>query len=115
MDAWYTLYFIIPAVLMPMVCLRNDPSSMNAANWRSDIFTAQNIIKSLIIICPAASKILDLIELLGSEYLRRQDHGENIRSFEISRTDESPLSQLMQLHSMLWPVSFDIEQQFKLA
>lgn len=34
MEVWYSLYFLIPAVLMPLVCLRNDPTSSYAKHWR---------------------------------------------------------------------------------
>lgn len=92
MDAWYSLYFLIPAVVMPLVSLRNEPGSVNATSWRHDITTARGIIEQIMPICPPASRILNLIESLGSGF-----------------QEESPTTQLMQLHSMLWP-SFDIEQ-----
>lgn len=103
MDAWYSLYFLIPAVVMPLVCLRNEPTSLKSNNWRQDISMAKSIIERLINICPTANRILDLIESLGSECLT------DAINFP---TEDSPTSQLMQLHSMLWPGSFDIEQQF---
>lgn len=117
MEVWYSLYFLIPAVLMPLVCLRNDPISESAEYWRSDIISAQNIIQKLTKICPAASKILDLISILGETHLTNQAHETNndnniIPSYSTLGTDESPLSQLNQLHEMLWPISFDIDQQF---
>lgn len=119
MEVWYSLYFLIPAVLMPLVCLRNDPTSTFAESWRYDIISAQKIIQNLLGICPAASKILDLINSLGSTHLTTQVHGggndnNTIPSYSTLGTDESPLSQFNQLHEMLWPVSFDIDQQFLL-
>lgn len=112
METWYTLCFVVPAALMPLVCLRNNPSSANADSWRNDVITAQNIIASLTSICPSAAKLLDLISTLGHGYLYTQP---NATSPEPTATDESPTSQLLQLHSMLWPVSFDLEQQFNLT
>lgn len=113
MDAWYSLYFLIPAVLMPLVCLRNNPASTCADYWRYDIISAQKIIRTIMNICPSASKILDLINSLGSGYVTTQNNEEdNVLAYATTGTDESPLSQLNQLHCMLWPVSFDIEQQF---
>lgn len=114
MDAWYSLYFLIPAVLMPLVCLRNEPTSIFAEYWKYDVMSAQNIIRSLMDICPSASNILDIIESMSTGYLNNQmyDNNNTELPYEISGTDESPLSQLNQLHLMLWPVSFDIEQQF---
>lgn len=117
MEVWYSLYFLIPAVLMPLVCLRNDPASTHADHWRFDINSAQNIIQKLIGVCPAANKILDLINSLGNTHLTSQTQGSDndnnlIPSCPTLGTDESALSQLNQLHEMLWPVSFDIDQQF---
>lgn len=113
MQVWYTLYFLIPALLMPLVCLRNDPSSSQSERWRVDIISAQNIIRSVLKVCPAASKILDLIESLGTGYLRTDvDNNGPPTAYSMSGTDESPLAQLNQLHLLLWPVSFDIDQQF---
>ncbi|EGV65453.1 hypothetical protein CANTEDRAFT_129707 [Yamadazyma tenuis ATCC 10573] len=91
MDAWYSLFFLIPAVVMPLVCLRNNPLDANAEAWRS--------------------RILHFIEFLGAGYLTQGVESQEL-SFPLNGTDESPFSQLIQLHSMLWPVSFDIEQQF---
>lgn len=112
MDTWYTLCFVVPAVLMPLVCLRNNPSSVDADRWRNDVVVAQNIISSLTSICPSATKLLDLISTLGNGYLYVQP---DATSPAAAATDESPTSQLLQLHSMLWPVSFDLEQQFNLT
>lgn len=114
MEVWYSLYFLIPAVLMPLVCLRNDPTSTFAEYWRSDIISAQGIIQKLISIGPAASKILDLISNLGNNHLLSQanETGDDNPSHSSLGTDESPLAQFNQLHEMLWPMSFDIDQQF---
>lgn len=103
MDAWYSLFFLIPAVVMPLVCVRNDPTSLNATTWRQDITIAKSIIQRLINICPTANRILNLIDSLGSDGLTDSIN---------FPTEDSPTSQLIQLHSMLWPGSFDIEQQF---
>ena len=82
-----------------------------------DVNSAQNIIQKLIGVCPAATKILDLINSLGNTHLTSQTQGSDndnnlIPSCPTLGTDESALSQLNQLHEMLWPVSFDIDQQF---
>jgi len=82
-----------------------------------DVNSAQNIIQKLIGVCPAATKILDLINSLGKTHLTSQAPGDEydnnvIASYPTLGTDESPLSQFNLLHEMLWPVSFDIDQQF---
>uniref|UniRef100_A0A0L0P437 Zn(2)-C6 fungal-type domain-containing protein n=1 Tax=Candidozyma auris TaxID=498019 RepID=A0A0L0P437_CANAR len=120
MDAWYSLYFLIPALLMPLVCLRNDPVSPEAGRWRNEVFLSQKIIDKILMICPPAARISEFISSLGVGCLTQQEHkptefspvnAENMALSSIA-VDESPMSQLMQLHTMLWPSSFDIEQQF---
>ncbi|CAH6722036.1 hypothetical protein CLIB1444_08S00408 [[Candida] jaroonii] len=107
MEAWYSLYFLIPAVMMPLICLRNDPNSMNSNIWRANINSSKQIIQKIMNICPPAERILNMIESLGADYLSYQD-------LNFNSTDESPSSQLLHLHHLLWPGSFDIEQQFSL-
>lgn len=112
MDAWYSLYFLIPAVLMPLVCLRNDPISLEAARWRSDVKTSERIVEKLLHICPPATRISELIHNMGDGYLSDTFEQPNSLAYHVTAADESPTSQLLQLHSMLWPSSFDIEQHF---
>lgn len=107
MDAWYTLFFLIPAVLMPLVCLRNDPFSLEAARWRHDVHASERIVHKLLHICPPATRISELIHNMGDGLIEQQKNSPTYHA-----ADESPTSQLLQLHSMLWPSSFDIEQQF---
>lgn len=120
MDAWYSLYFLIPAVVMPLVCLRNDPVSPEANGWRKEVVMAQRVIDKILKICPPAVRISELISNMGGGCLGHQEHNlsgltpfnpDNM-AFPTMAVDESPMSQLMQLHTMLWPSSFDIEQQF---
>lgn len=106
MDSWYSLYFLIPAVLMPLVCLRSNPISPNSELWRNDVNTAISIIKKIVVICPPADRILSLIDSLGSGYLSHEE------TEAIETITDSPFSQLMQLHNMLWPDTFDVEQRF---
>lgn len=105
-DAWYSLFFLIPAVVMPLICLRNDPNSANSDIWRSDINTSKEILQKIMKICPPAEKIINLINSLGAGFLDVQNE------YTFSSVEESPSSQFLQLHHMLWPGSFDIDQQF---
>lgn len=105
MDAWLSLYFLIPAVMMPLVCLRNDPLSMEAKSWRSDVGMSQRIIAKIMAICPPASRILDLIERVGAGCLTLVEEASATYPIANLAPDEDPVSQLMQLHSMLWPDS----------
>lgn len=106
MKVWYTLYFLIPAMLMPLVCLRNNPISTYAERWRFDILSTQNIIQKLVGLCPAASKILDLINTLCRSHSETQvSHDDNnndiLSDYPTLATNESHLAQLTLLHEML--------------
>lgn len=105
MDAWYTLYFLVPAAVMPLVCLRNNPMAVDAPTWRADVQLALNITERILPIYPAASSICDFINSLSAGFLTE------LSDPSLSPTDQSPQQQIEQLHSMLWPFSFDIEQQ----
>lgn len=104
MDAWYSLYFLVPAVMMPLVCLRNDPGSMDAPYWRDDVVVAQKIIQKITFICPPASRILDLINKVSPGSVSDLIEDDNA-TFPIPNLagEDGPITQLMQLHSMLWP------------
>lgn len=121
MDAWYTLFFLVPAAVMPLVCLRNDPVSPEANNWRNDVMMSQRVVDKILKICPPAARISEFISGMASGCLGTQPEqhlatfsplNTDNMSFPTVAVDESPISQLMQLHTMLWPSSFDIEQQF---
>jgi len=111
MSAWYSLFFIIPAVVMPLVCLRNDPSCENADCWKKDIQVAIGIIQKIQIICPPASRVLDLINIVGGEYLPTTIDQQTSIDVSALTSDVSPATQLMQLHSMLWPGFLETDQE----
>lgn len=104
MDTWYSLYFLIPAVVMPLICLRNSPNLAELGNWVSDILALEQLVEKLKVICPAATRISDLIFSVGREYLPYRD---TAREFPELSMEESPMSQLIQLHLMLKPGFFD--------
>lgn len=105
MDAWLSLYFLIPAVMMPLVCLRNDPLSLEANRWRNDVVMAQGIILKIMAICPPALRILELINKVGAGCLSVVEEASATYSIPKLAPEEDPISQLMQLHLMLWPDS----------
>lgn len=103
MDAWWSLYFLIHAVMMPLVCLRNDSLSMEADGWRNDVLMSKGIISKIMSICPPASRILDLIDKVTAGCFTDVDEGVAIHAIPNLAPEEDPVSQLMQLHLMLWP------------
>ena len=104
LSSWCPLYFLIPAVVMPLVCIRNDTMSEMASMWREDIKLSIEVIRKIMPICPPALRVLSLI--------KRVDEFADIE-IEVPLQipdildESSPISQLMQLHTMLWPGSFD--------
>ncbi|KAF2093046.1 hypothetical protein NA57DRAFT_69412 [Rhizodiscina lignyota] len=76
LSAWYALYFLFQASLIPCVCLRNVPSAPQAEDWRVQIKSA-----------------LDVITNMGSWNSGSQD------CFEVI----NQLTQISNVYSMLWP------------
>lgn len=108
MDTWYSLYFLIPAVVMPLICLRNYPDDTDSAKLVDDIVMSEQLVNKLVEICPAASRILDLIISLGWDHLPVEIRdNRSDRLMPSLDMEDSPISQLMQLHSMLKPGFFD--------
>ncbi|KAL2397937.1 hypothetical protein ABEF93_006404 [Exophiala dermatitidis] len=67
--AWYVLYFLLQAALIPIHCLRRNPSHPDAESWRTQVQTSLDIINSMININlnPSAPKCRDIIyRLCGS-------------------------------------------------
>ncbi|KAH6703190.1 transcriptional regulatory protein GAL4 [Leptodontidium sp. MPI-SDFR-AT-0119] len=62
--AWYVLYFLLQASLIPIHCLRHNPSHPDSASWRSQILTSLNIINAMKEINPSAPKCRDVIHRL---------------------------------------------------
>ncbi|KAK7210595.1 hypothetical protein V2G26_017773 [Clonostachys chloroleuca] len=47
LSAWYGLYFIFQAALIPCICLRSEPSAPESPAWRSQIITALETIQAM--------------------------------------------------------------------
>ncbi|PVH76817.1 hypothetical protein DL98DRAFT_561785 [Cadophora sp. DSE1049] len=68
--AWYVLYFLLQASLIPIHCLRRRPSHPDSASWRRQILTSLNIINAMKEINPSAAKCRDVIHRLCGQSLR---------------------------------------------
>ena len=98
MGAWYSMYFLFQAVLIPVICLRNDPRCAMAESWRYQVTQAINVMKSISSIDPSAQRSMDVISsLCGSFVFEGQ-------SLDGSPAQESLYAQLNDLYPMLWPV-----------
>ena len=94
---WYALYFLFQAVMIPVICLRNNPQAEAASSWRDQIQMSILTLRDMAPLSEAANKCLDIIDtlcgslLLGDEDLQCQEP-----------TYESPQTQLDNLASWIW-------------
>lgn len=65
--AWYALYFLFQAALIPCICLQNESSSSNAPDWRDQIVTSLKVIAALVPVNPSARRCYQvLVSLCGA-------------------------------------------------
>ncbi|KAF6809235.1 C6 transcription factor [Colletotrichum sojae] len=127
LGAWYALYFLFQAALIPCICLRNDPTSPNAADWRQQVTTTTRCIAALAPVNSSSSRCYKVIMDLCGRFL---DGGVAARApappsaaataEETLSTpgydgaggpvhpvpepiDESPQTQINSVFSMMWP------------
>ncbi|KAF1343722.1 fungal-specific transcription factor domain-containing protein [Delphinella strobiligena] len=70
LTAFYVLYFLFQAALIPVHCLRSRPHSTLALGWRLQIEATLDILQSMTPINPSASKCRDVILSLCGSILR---------------------------------------------
>jgi transcriptional regulatory protein GAL4 len=97
MACWYGLYFLFQAILIPVICLRNEPSATLAVEWRDQIVEAIRVIESMAQLNPTAQRCLGVIRSLCGSYLV-----DNVNERR-GPTQESPQTQLTNLYPLLWP------------
>jgi hypothetical protein len=96
MASWYGLYFLFQAVLIPIVCLRNNPRSDMAKAWRDQILESIKVLESMMQLNPTAGRCLRVVTSLTQLYISNEQ--------EIySPTQESWQDQLTGLYPMMWP------------
>jgi hypothetical protein len=96
MASWYGLYFLFQAVLIPIVCLRNNPQSDMAGAWRDQIRESIRVLESMMRLNPTASRCLRVVTSLTESYISNEE--------EINEpTQESWQDQLTGLYPMMWP------------
>ncbi|KIV77082.1 hypothetical protein PV11_08917 [Exophiala sideris] len=96
---WYGLYFLFQATLIPVVCLRNEPQSPHAADWRNQISRALQTITSMTRLNSTAARCHEVVMKLCGAYL-----AQDMTLWE-SPTSESPFTQLNALNSFMWPMA----------
>ncbi|OQD79030.1 hypothetical protein PENANT_c065G00446 [Penicillium antarcticum] len=68
MACWYGLYFLFQAVLIPVICLRNDPQCALATSWRDQISQAIHVLESMTQLNTTASRCPGVIPSLCGSY-----------------------------------------------
>ncbi|KAI9731434.1 MAG: hypothetical protein M1818_007824 [Claussenomyces sp. TS43310] len=72
MSAWYSLYFLFQAVLIPCICLRHAPTSAHAPDWRRQITTTLLLLADLSPMQPSGRRCHDVLSGLCAPHLH--DH-----------------------------------------
>ncbi|KAJ0323962.1 hypothetical protein COL5a_008082 [Colletotrichum fioriniae] len=124
LGAWYALYFLFQAALIPCICLRNDPASPNARDWQEQIMTTTRCIAALAPVNSSSSRCYQVIIDLCGRFLDSSDvtmpvdpavaaQADSTRppSYEANVAqpsapepiDESPQTQINSVFSMMWP------------
>ncbi|KAL1638820.1 hypothetical protein SLS58_008525 [Diplodia intermedia] len=103
--AWYTLYFLFQASLIPCVCLRNEPTAPNALDWVEQLQTALRVCRAMKATNPSAQDCYDVIVRLCGPFM--QSPGSDAEAppavFPGSPTRESPQTQINSIYPMMWP------------
>ncbi|THZ70632.1 hypothetical protein D6C85_05809 [Aureobasidium pullulans] len=73
LTAFYVLYFIFQAALIPIHCLRCKSKSRLAPEWRDQVSATLEVVESMIGLNPSASKCRDVIMSLCGSHLRNLD------------------------------------------
>ncbi|UKZ45885.1 hypothetical protein TrVGV298_000078 [Trichoderma virens] len=91
--AWYALYFLFQAALIPCICLQNEPSSSNASDWRDQIVSSLKVIAALVPVNPSARRCHQVIVSLCGTHLNTPTHLlENANAEEISALQSGDLN-----------------------
>ena len=111
--AWYALYFLFQASLIPCVCLRNEPNAPSSANWRNQINQTLHTMQLISNLNPSAQDCYNVIQRLCGPFLQPQIHdhaaGSTPDSTTIANyaplesTQESPQTQINSVYAMMWP------------
>jgi hypothetical protein len=87
--AWYVLYFLLQAALIPVHCLRKNPTHPSAGSWISQVRSALDVINALTL-NPSAQKCRDIIYRLCGESLNDGSRGSNQYTADFSQAESYP-------------------------
>ncbi|KAF1849074.1 uncharacterized protein K460DRAFT_415510 [Cucurbitaria berberidis CBS 394.84] len=116
MSAWYALYFLFQASLIPCVCLRNEPTSPMSASWRFQISQTLRTMQLMSPVNPSAQECYDVIQRLCGPFLRPQAAAQDQNFVATPNepilgdpTEESPQTQINDVYAMMWPDANHVE------
>ncbi|KAI1294453.1 fungal-specific transcription factor domain-containing protein [Xylaria venustula] len=69
LEAWYALYFLFQAALIPCICLRNDSNSPAADDWKEQIMSAWKSIAALESLNSSSARCCQAIAELCGQYV----------------------------------------------
>ncbi|KAK2049308.1 hypothetical protein LZ31DRAFT_562767 [Colletotrichum somersetense] len=123
LSAWYALYLLFQAALIPCICLRNDPNSSNAADWREQVTITIRCIVALAPVNSSSPRCYQVIMDLCGRFLNDdavaacvlvthpQMQTTTTPGYEPDTIpigtpepiDECPQTQINSAFSMMWP------------
>ncbi|KAJ4353537.1 uncharacterized protein N0V89_005267 [Didymosphaeria variabile] len=111
--AWYALYFLFQASLIPCVCLRNEPNAPSSASWRKQVNQTLHTMQLIATLNPSAQDCYNVIQRLCGPFLQPQVHDQatgstpdstTLASYPpLESTQESPQTQINSVYAMMWP------------
>ncbi|KAG9255844.1 uncharacterized protein F5Z01DRAFT_672492 [Emericellopsis atlantica] len=124
--AWYGLYFLFQAALIPCICLRNDPTSAAAQEWRAQITRTLRTIAAMAplnlssarchsVIVGLCGRFLSSEEVALPQQQQQQQQQQQTTSVDEEMAEsaswlgpdhpvgESPQTQINGVFSMMWP------------
>ncbi|KAF4993318.1 hypothetical protein FDECE_13433 [Fusarium decemcellulare] len=132
--AWYSLYFLFQAALVPCICLRNNPGAPEAKDWRAQIMSTLHVITALSSFNTSSERCHQIILDLCGKYLdyRHVEHHHDTSNainteheppgaisntldiqteplLETQPVGESPQTQINSIINMMWPNVHPIE------
>lgn len=96
LTCWYALYFLFQALLVPVICLRNDSHSRHAPEWRDCILLAMGTMSDMARLNSAATRCHATVTKLCGAYLAT-----DTTQWQ-SPTNESPQTQMNALYSYMF-------------
>ncbi|KAF2729908.1 hypothetical protein EJ04DRAFT_446274 [Polyplosphaeria fusca] len=103
--AWYALYFLFQASLIPSFCLRNEPASPLASDFRDQIMATLHTMQSMTSVNPSAHECYQVLQRLCGPYLEHIGHDNASTPIPTAEfpAEESPQTQINNIYAMMWP------------